>query len=226
MQTNFYRVGGCVRDALLGIKSKDIDFSVEAESYDAMKDAIFARGGTIFLEKSEFLTIRAKVPNLGDADFVLCRKDGAYSDGRRPDEVVPGTLLDDLARRDFTINAIAETESGEIIDPFDGRRDLEHKLIRCVGSVERLREDSLRMLRALRFATTKKMYLHHEISSFLADGNNSALLRNISIERIREELKKMFEADSLTSIMLLNQYDNIRNEIFRRNIKLVPTIIG
>src|SRR6478735_1674813 len=159
MKAKFYQVGGCVRDSLLGVESKDIDFSVEAPSYEAMREAVIERCGgnpeSIKVDKPEFATIRAIDPKLGGVDFVLCRKDGAYSDGRRPDSVEMGTLLDDLARRDFTVNAIARADDGSLIDPFNGQADLKLRLLRCVGGVDRLREDSLRMLRAFRFAITK-----------------------------------------------------------------------
>lgn len=74
----FFEVGGAVRDKLLGVQSKDIDYAVEAESFSAMRDAVIERGGKIFLETPQYLTIRAHVPKLGAADFVLCRKDGEY----------------------------------------------------------------------------------------------------------------------------------------------------
>ncbi len=99
-----YLVGGSIRDQLLGLKSKDLDYAVEAGSYEEMRDYI-KENGKIFLETPEYLTIRAHLKNGEPADFVLCRKDGEYSDGRRPDKVTPGTLYDDLARRDFTVNA-------------------------------------------------------------------------------------------------------------------------
>ena len=103
----FFYVGGCVRDSLLGQKAKDIDIVCLAPSYRDMRDYLLNCGCQIFVEKPEFFTIRAKHPTLGYADFSLCRKDGFYSDGRRPDNVEIGTLFDDLSRRDATINAIA-----------------------------------------------------------------------------------------------------------------------
>ena len=156
-KAKFYEVGGAVRDEILNLPTNDLDYAVEAESYEAMREAVLERGGEIFLESPEYLTIRAKVPGIGPADFVLCRKDGAYSDGRHPDRVEPGTLLDDLARRDFTMNAMAvDIENGKLYDPHDGRKDMEAETIRCVGvAEERFEEDALRILRAIRFAITK-----------------------------------------------------------------------
>src|SRR4051812_1141546 len=102
MTIKFYEVGGCVRDELLGIPSKDIDFVVIAPSFEAMRAHLLAEKFKIFVEKQEFVTIRASVPpghplrqRTRDADFVLARKDSPTSDGRRPDYVEPGTLEDD-----------------------------------------------------------------------------------------------------------------------------------
>ncbi len=222
----FFQVGGSVRDSLLGIESKDIDYAVEAPSFAAMKAAILDRGGEIFVEHEHFLTIRAKVPKLGACDYVLCRKDGTYdTDGRRPDFVEPGTLLDDLARRDFTVNAMARGEDGVLVDPFGGQNDLKARTLRCVGNTEkRMKEDSLRMLRALRFAVTKGFGIEASLSYFLSSAENAKLLDNISIERIREELLRCFAFDTLQTLSWLAEYRHLRKAIFDRNLKLVPTI--
>jgi tRNA nucleotidyltransferase (CCA-adding enzyme) len=233
----FYQVGGCVRDRLLGKKSKDIDYSVEAPSFEIMKRAVAIRCGAnpddeedfnrvIKVVKPEFVTIRAIDPKLGGVDFVLCRKDGKYSDGRRPDSIEMGTLADDLARRDFTVNALAEDENGNIIDLFDGQTDLNNRILRCVGGTERLREDSLRMLRAIRFQITKGFWPDKDLESFLMDANNVSLLDTLPIERIRDEIMKCMEFDTLETLHVLNKYHQIRNAIFSRNLRLIPTIFA
>lgn len=226
MQAKFYLVGGAIRDKLLGKPCKDFDYTVEAPSFDAMRAAIIARGGEIFVEQEQYLTIRAKVPKLGAADYVLARRDGSYAiDGRRPDFVEIGTLADDLARRDFTVNAMAEAEDGTLIDLFGGQADLQKKILRCVGNTEkRMKEDSLRMLRALRFSLTKGFALDSELRDFLLRQDSADLLENISIERVREELLKCFEFDTLETLRMLEGFWRIRNHIFSRNIKLTPTI--
>lgn len=233
---NFYQVGGCVRDALLGVQSKDIDFSVEAPSYDAMKRAVVIRCGgnpdnaesiksIIKVEKPEFVTIRAIDPKLGGVDFVLCRKDGEYSDGRRPDNVEMGTLLDDLSRRDFTVNAIARRDDGTLFDPFHGQSDLQTRVLRCVGDTKkRMTEDALRMLRAIRFSITKNLAMSDELHAFLRWPDNAKLLKSVSIERVREELLKCFEFNTLQTLLTLDDYFFIRDAIFSRNLKLTPTI--
>jgi len=224
-EANFYLVGGAVRDSLLGIQSKDLDYSVEAQSFDHMREAILERGGKIYLETPQHFTIRGKVPGLGDSDFVLCRKDGAYSDGRRPDSVEQGTLMDDLARRDFTVNAMARAEDGSLIDPFCGELHLKTKLLFCVGDTDkRMSEDALRMMRAIRFAITKGFSFSGALSRFLRDESNAKLLDNVSIERIREELKKCFDCNTRMTIEMLMLFPAIFHHIFSRNIKLSPII--
>ena len=225
MNVKLYLVGGYVRDRILGVKSKDMDFSVEAPSYAAMKAEIERRGGQIFLENPEYLTIRARVPEWGAADFVLCRKDGAYIDGRRPEDVEPGMLMDDLARRDFTMNAIAMTEDGEYIDPFHGQIDLADGFIRCVGSTDqRFAEDHLRMLRALRFAITKNMRLSSEIMTCLQDFYMVEKLHDVAVERVREEMLKCFHCDTLDTLRRLEELPLVRDAIFAHGMWLKPTL--
>jgi tRNA nucleotidyltransferase (CCA-adding enzyme) len=224
-----YQVGGSVRDSFLGIKSKDIDYAVEASSYDEMREYILSTNGEIFLENPEFFTIRAKwsidKKNKEPCDFVLCRKEGSYSDNRHPDNVEVGTIFDDLARRDFTINAIAiNVETQEIIDPFGGIKDIEDKIIQCVGNPDlRFKEDALRILRALRFAITKNFKI-----AYLTDicmSINMHLLSNISSERIREELHKMFKFDTNKSVTVIHNF-KMSPYIFNEKTKiwLKPTM--
>lgn len=201
-----YKVGGAVRDLLMGHESKDIDYSVVAKSYDEMKEYILNKGCQIYQERPEYATIRARYGN-EDVDFVLCRKDGFYSDSRRPDSIEIGSLMDDLSRRDFTMNAIAIDEAGNYHDPFNGWKDIENRIIRCVGSVERLREDPLRMMRALRFSITKRMLLDDDITDFIYNHDNWDLLYKVSEERISTELNKCLEKSSLeTLFILLNHF--------------------
>jgi tRNA nucleotidyltransferase (CCA-adding enzyme) len=226
-----YQVGGSLRDELIdpSIKAKDLDFAVEAGSFDEMRQVILNRGGVIFLETEIYLTIRAKVPDLGCADYVLCRKDGAYSDNRRPDSVSVGTIYDDLARRDLSINAIAKNAStGEIIDPHNGRKDIENRLLRCVGDpVDRFTEDSLRLLRLIRFSITKGFQIEKETEDCLYDGKIISLLKNVSSERIREELIRCFAHNTLKTLELLEKYRLLRFELFAgfdKAIWLKPTM--
>lgn len=224
MTAKFYRVGGCVRDEIIGVKSNDIDFSVECASFDDMRVAIVAMGGDIKVETEEFLTIRAVVRGEG-FDFVMCRKDGSYSDGRRPDEVEPGTLFDDLSRRDFTMNAIAKSEDGEYIDPFGGIADIEAKIVRCVGNTaDRFSEDFLRVIRAARFSITKGFAVTPEIEAAFNDDFYCEGLNRVSENRIRVETCKMFKHDTVKTMEFFGNHPKLMRVVFSRGLWVKPTL--
>ena len=228
MTNNFkiFLVGGAVRDTFIGVPNKDKDFVMVAPSFAAMREAIVNMGGKIFLETPEFFTIRANVPELGSADFVLARKDGAYKDSRHPETVEVGTIVDDLARRDFTMNAIAiDTEDEHnIIDPFNGLADIKDGLIRAVGNPrERFEEDALRMFRAVRFAITKNFRLHTETASAIGRFT-PRWFDAVSTERVREELLKMFVVDSFRAIKALHDFPVLWDVVQKRGIWFKPTV--
>jgi tRNA nucleotidyltransferase (CCA-adding enzyme) len=221
----FFKVGGCVRDEFLGVKSKDIDYAVEAPSYNAMRDAILARGGKIFLETPDKFTIRANVPNLGACDYVLCREEGPYSDGRRPDWVRPGDIYADLSRRDFTMNAIAISEDGKVLDPHDGRADIAKGVIRAVGNPrQRMVEDKLRSFRAARFTVTKKMTVEGELYQVIQslDTSNGAF-DGVSTERIQQECEKAFAYDSFRAFEVFSGYPELWKLVKARGIWFIAT---
>lgn len=244
MRFNLFEVGGCVRDALLGIPSKDVDFVAVAhedqnfpsaqDAFRALLEDLLNDGFQVFLSTPEFLTIRARVPNThvlrsrtDVADFVLARRDGPSSDGRRPDFVVPGTLRDDLARRDFTMNAIARSSCGSfLVDPFDGVNDIQAQQIRFVGNPEdRIMEDGLRTVRAVRFSITKGFRLHSDTLNAVNSELAADMLFSVSPERIREELNKMFAADTVASMNLLTSLNPIFvQNLFRGNLNLQATL--
>jgi tRNA nucleotidyltransferase (CCA-adding enzyme) len=226
MTVKMYKVGGCVRDAIMNVKPKDIDYTCVASSFDEMKQWIAERG-TIFLEKPEYLTIRAKMNDTGEAaDYVLARKDGSYYDGRRPDSVEMGTLEDDLSRRDFTMNAIAQDEDGNLIDPFGGVKDIEYQLIKTVGKTkDRFDEDALRMLRAIRFHITKGFRLSGDIYRYLF--YNVKEIHKVSKERVREEMYKCFKHNTYATLRCLEEFHWLRDELFEdSDMWLEPTFKG
>jgi tRNA nucleotidyltransferase/poly(A) polymerase len=251
-----FEVGGCVRDEILGLKSKDIDFTVVLEPgevtmfeelkifdpFDIMSHRLKAMGFEIFLETREFLTIRARFPRFSNgsgfvmrqahsgmtADFVLARRETTYSDGRRPDAVEPGTLLDDLSRRDFTMNAIAKDAHGNLIDPFNGRQDIADKVIRAVGNARDriIGEDALRGLRALRFAVQKGFTIDQEVMLVLASDEFREAIRSVSTERQREELDKMFKVNTSKSMELLFVLNLVDTLFDNTGLRLMPTMKG
>lgn len=228
-----FEVGGAVRDELLGVPTKDVDFAVEAPSFDAMLSFVKDRGFRVFDVNERFLTVRAGVPK-GDplrertnaADFVLCRKDSATGDGRRPDFVEPGTIMDDLARRDFTVNAMArDTETGELLDPFGGQADLRERRLQFVGTAQlRIREDGLRVMRALRFAVTKGLTMTDDTVGRLLCQESAAMLAGVSVERVRDELDKMVRADTPGTLALLARFPNLMPAIFRDGLRFEATL--
>lgn len=224
MSVKIYRVGGSVRDQIIGRDSKDVDFSVEASSYEEMRNYILGNGGTIYLETPEFVTLRGKLGGV-NADFVLCRKESDYKDGRRPSLVEVGTIFDDLSRRDLTINSIAIDESGKYIDPFEGIKDIKNKVIRCVGCPEaRLEEDGLRILRAIRFAITLGFQIHNTLDEALLSSDIYKWLEGVSEDRIREELHKCFTANTVISIHYLSKYQLLNYLFVGQKLWLKPTL--
>lgn len=214
MNTTF-EVGGCLRDELMGKSTKDIDFVVLAESFAAMEDMLVEEGFHVHTRKPEFATIRCGVPKghplrarTKDADFVLARKDAPSSDGRHPDFVEAGTLEDDLARRDFTMNAIARDPlTGEFIDPHGGVRDISIMKLRFVGDpIQRITEDGLRVLRGFRFVVTKGVTPTVETHQALVSDTAIEMLARPSMagERFEEEIAKMISFDHNEAVHILN----------------------
>lgn len=196
-----YIVGGCVRDFLLGKTPNDIDFTTNAtpsEMKECFKDFNVVETGI----KHGTLTV---VINHIPFEITTYRIDGEYLDNRRPVNVefVKDIRLD-LSRRDFTINAIAYNPAVGFVDFFDGKNDLEQGIIRCVNDpMERLKEDALRILRALRFAAVLGYKIDQRTNN--ACFELSHLLKNISAERICSELFKTLNGS--------NGYDIILNYI-------------
>lgn len=236
-----YLVGGAVRDKALGLVPKDYDFTVVADSYEDMRQWLMRElHAEFFQEAPEFGTIRARLPwyhaeawgtpRKKDvaADFVLARKDGAYSDGRHPDTIEVGTLHDDLARRDFTVNAMAMDIEGNLYDPFNGMASLEDGHLTAVGNaVSRLTEDALRVLRAIRFAVTKDFQLDYDLRTSMTHAKVLYNLQyNVSEERVREELVKCFKHDTLLTIKTLERFPLVRAIVFGpdKSLWLLPTM--
>lgn len=222
-EIEFFKVGGCVRDAIMGRPSKDVDFTVVAPSFEAMRQEIVERGATIFVESPQFATIRARVGK-DVFDFVWARIDGPSSDGRRPDWVRPGTLQDDLARRDFTMNAIAQSEKFGVIDPFGGRADIARGVIRCVGDPDtRFQEDGLRILRAIRFFVRFDFSIEPRTEAAMIA--NKEMISAVSVERVREEVEQAFVINTPMTIHAL-QHFGLTDIVFSRGLRASATLKG
>lgn len=184
-----YAVGGCIRDSLLGRKPNDWDITTSAKAEDVMNlfDKTIPTGikhGTVTV-----------ILNEKNYEVTTFRIDGEYKDNRRPSEVIfVNDIKEDLARRDFTINALAYNEKVGLVDYYFGVNDLRSKIIRAVGNPsKRFNEDALRMIRAVRFSA--QLGFDIEKNTLLAIKENYRLLQSISIERIRSEFDKLILAN-------------------------------
>jgi tRNA nucleotidyltransferase (CCA-adding enzyme) len=220
-----YKVGGCNRDDIIGRPSNDIDYSVEADSYETMKEYIL-QSYKIVYEQPHYFTIKAyKEKNM--YDFVLCRKDEKYKDGRHPESVKQGNILDDLSRRDFTMNSIAVCiESGKMIDPYNGIEDIKNRIIRCTGNTHiRLNEDVLRLVRAFRFHIVLDFEIDTDIILYFWDTNYIKKLELISKERIVSELSKCFAFNTMKTIKTLSKYPLFSDYLFEKIMILKPVML-
>src|ERR671914_703936 len=199
-----YLVGGSVRDALLGRPNPYAhpDAATDAHPKE-IKRILRPFAEHLWAVGERFGTIVAKVDDY-EIDVTTYRSD-LYTEGSRHPQVRFGeSLREDLARRDFTINAVAvDALTGEILDPFGGRKDLKSGVIRPVGDpLERMRDDPLRMLRAVRFETTlstpeKPFAMTLDLEEAIR--NNAGWLKSISAERIREEFERILLSDNVAS---------------------------
>lgn len=240
MDFKFYEVGGKVRDEILGLKSKDVDYvavpsdgllidvSSAHDMFDILETYLKEEGFEIFLVTPDCFTIRAKFPKdhkyQGVADFVMARKEIGYIPNTRTPIIVPGTLKDDLERRDFTVNAMAKDENGDIIDLFDGMIDLGRMvLVTPLPTQQTFDDDPLRILRAIRFAITKGFSLKM-MDYYINNYDYETKMKVVSTDRIREELHKCFKHDTMGTLDMLNDYPTLKRYIFENKLMwLKPT---
>ena len=207
-----YMVGGCVRDAVMGRIPSDYDITTSASPGEVMKvfdgEKIIETG----LKHGTVTLLRRGMP----LEITTYRVDGLYTDNRHPESVAfTSSIREDTARRDFTINSVAFSPVRGFADFYGGVKDIQVGIIRCVGDPEkRFREDALRIIRALRFAAVTGFEI--EEATFKAACENSGLLRNISVERIREELVKLLCGQYAGTLLI--------DDIQRRNSSTVSEV--
>lgn len=196
-------VGGCNRDAIMGETPHDWDLCTSAMPNEIQVVFKEFRQLTMGLKHGTVVII---IEGEG-IEITTYRVDGEYSDGRRPDNVIfTRSLVEDLSRRDYTQNAIFYNDFKGIVDPFNGVVDIKNKVIRCVGNADkRLKEDALRILRGIRFASILGFEVEEDTK--IAMFTNKKLLRNISIERITVEFIKMLQGKN--AINILNEFKEI-----------------
>ena len=179
-----YIVGGCVRDAILGLTPNDYDMCTNA--LPDQTEAIFSDHKLVLAGKKHGTV--GVITEGGVVEITTFRTEGNYTDNRHPEWVkfVPN-IEDDLARRDFTVNAMAYSPSRGLADPFGGREDLKNKILRAVGDpAQRFREDSLRILRGARFAAKYRLTPAEQTLKAMVDLRG--LMENLAQERVFEEL--------------------------------------
>lgn len=236
MQFKFYEVGGKVRDELLGLNSKDVDYvAVPDESlineidsphtmFNILEEYLKLENFELFLVTPDCFTIRARFPQKhkyqGVADFVMARKEVGYVPNTRTPIIKPGSLYDDLERRDATLNALAKDDNGEIIDYFGGVGDLAKRVLKTPLSPEKtFDDDPLRIIRFIRFSIVKGFSIDEECLEVILNYDYQNKMGVVSEERIREELIKCFSYDTFKTIETLNYISPLKEYIFK-NTKL------
>ena len=181
-----YVIGGYVRDKILGISTMDIDITTKAKPKEVLN--IF-KGYDVKLH--DYGNVSFKCDNY-KFDITTFRKDVKYINNRKPEKIVYiDSFLEDLKRRDFTINSMCLDMDDNLIDIYDGRKDLKRKIVRSIGDpYKKMEEDALRILRAIRFCSVFKFRLDNTLKDAIIKNKN--LLRNLSYERKMEELNKIF----------------------------------
>lgn len=196
-----YAVGGCVRDFLMQRPCDDIDITTSATP-DELEN-ILSDNHIKFIETGiKHGTVTAVLEDGSVFEVTTFRTEGIYTDSRHPESVSFVTdINEDLARRDFTINAIAYNDEQGFVDPYGGREDIDLKIIRAVGDADtRFKEDALRIMRAVRFASVLGFTIEEETKKALFE--NRELLKNISAERIYTELSKLLMGDNVYNILV------------------------
>lgn len=185
-------VGGCVRDVIMGREPGDWDVASSAHPDDVLK--MFKRTIPQGLQHGTVKVVMGRGKE-NEVEVTTFRGEGAYTDARRPDSVTFGVpLVEDLARRDLTVNAIAyDITKNAIVDPFGGRADIDAKRLRAVGTpVDRFTEDGLRVMRAVRFAAQLEFELDPDTEAGIPPALPS--LSKVSRERVCDELRKILKA--------------------------------
>ena len=194
-----YVVGGCVRDSILGREPHDWDICTSATPEQMLEVFKERRAIETGLQHGTITVVVDKIPY----EITTYRIDGDYSDNRRPDSVTfTDNLIEDLKRRDFTINAMAYNDTQGLVDPFGGTDDIKYGKIQCVGSAkDRFNEDALRILRAIRFASQLEFSIEPETDWQIHQLYKN--LENISVERINSEFCKIASFDNFCVELLL-----------------------
>lgn len=196
-----YIVGGYVRDIYLSLNASDIDIATSATPKDLVK--IFGKNVSI---DENYGSTKLNYKNYW-FDITTFRRDIKYKDNRKPTEIeYVDTIGEDITRRDFTINTLYMDKDGNIIDVFDAKKDINNKVIKCVGNAnEKIKEDALRILRTIRFATVLSFKIDKDLEKAIK--NNLSNLKDLSFHRKKEELNYIFRSNNYEyGISLIHKY--------------------
>ena len=210
-----YIVGGFVRDYVMGIKSNDVDITTNARPKDLIK--IFPNAN---IDNEVYGSVTVYLNNIR-FEITTYRDDGNYLDNRHPDTInYVNDLKTDLKRRDFTINTICMDKAGNIVDLLSCRSDIDNKIIKTViNPLESFKIDSLRILRAIRFATTLDFELDKEVKEAIIQ--SKYLLKDLSINRKKEELDKIFSSPNIEKGIMLIKELGLIDVLFLENINKI-----
>ena len=210
-----YIVGGFVRDYVMGIKSNDVDITTNARPKDLIK--IFPNAN---IDNEVYGSVTVYLNNIR-FEITTYRDDGNYLDNRHPDTInYVNDLKTDLKRRDFTINTICMDETGNIVDLLSCKNDIDKKIIKTViNPLESFKIDSLRILRAIRFATTLDFELDKEVKEAIIQ--SKYLLKDLSINRKKEELDKIFSSPNIEKGIILIKELGLIDVLFLENINKI-----
>ncbi len=210
-----YIVGGFVRDYVMGIKSNDVDITTNARPKDLIK--IFPNAN---IDNEVYGSVTVYLNNIR-FEITTYRYDGNYLDNRHPDTInYVNDLKTDLKRRDFTINTICMDKAGNIVDLLSCRSDIDNKIIKTViNPLESFKIDSLRILRAIRFATTLDFELDKEVKEAIIQ--SKYLLKDLSINRKKEELDKIFSSPNIEKGIMLIKELGLIDVLFLENINKI-----
>lgn len=203
-----YKFGGSIRSYFLGQEPNDLDLVVMVDSYLLVKDYICSQGYEILKEK--------------ESHYIRARKNKVVVDFSYTD-----SINSFLSTRDFGCNAIAiNVDTEEVIDPYEGRKDIENKILRPVGDVaERMQEDPLRIIRAIRFISQLGFRPSYSLRLYLKSSQAAQQIKRVEIERIRQELERAFRHDTTKTLesLYINCHKGISDYIFSNGLWLLPT---
>ncbi len=202
---NLYLVGGTVRDILLKRDIRDFDLATDAYPSEIIK--ILTTSSYVFDDSFiKYGVVRVRIDDIR-LDIASFRKESLYKDFRHPNKIIFVRKMEvDVKRRDFTINAMYMDDRFKVYDFYDGRDDLTNKIIRMIGNpIKRIKEDPLRILRALRFSIINRFHIDHKLDRAIK--KTTYLLEKLNPDKIKEEILKLKDVDQNIVLNMFSEYN-------------------